>query len=147
MKYVYEFEHVRTVAIDKDTGDVIHNTKLLGFFSTKEKCKELIPFYLEQPGFKDFPNDFSIKKIEADINDFNETGGEFGTTVFQLTHEWYDGEYDYVSHLGVYSTKKLAKKSLASYKLEPEFLGHPDGFCIDECLIDECEWKEGFFTY
>ena len=147
MKFAYKLEHKRTVEIDDKTGEIISCTILLGFFSSEERCKEIIPQYLEQPGFKDYPNDFVIKRVEADVDDFNEIAGEFESSVFYLSHEYYDGEFDHISDLGYYSTQLLAEKAQIKYQVEPDLIGYPDGFCITEYEIDESEWKEGFFTY
>lgn len=147
MKFAYKLEHKRTVEIDDKTGEIISSTILLGFFSSEERCKEIIPQYLEQPGFKDYHNGFIVKRAEADVDDFNEIAGEFETSVFYLSHEYYDGEFDHISNLGYYSTKFLAEKAQIKYQVEPDLIGYQDGFCITEYEIDESEWKEGFFTY
>ncbi|MPM62378.1 hypothetical protein SDC9_109249 [bioreactor metagenome] len=147
MKYIYKLEHKRIVEIDDKTGEIIHSTILIGFFSSKGRCEEIILQYLEQPGFKDYPDDFIIKRITADVDDFNKIAGEFISSVFYLSHEYYDGVYDHISNLGYYSTKLLAEKAQIRYLIEPDFIEHSDGFCISEYEIGEGEWKEGFFTY
>ncbi len=146
MKCAYKLQHKRFIETDSE-GDKICDTNLLGFFSSEENYKTAIAFYLKLPGFKDFPDDFVVEKVEADVDDYNENVGEFASSVFYLSHEWYDDEYDYVSCLGYYSSMKNAEKSQALYQLEPEYIAHPEGFCIDEYKIDEREWTEGFFTY
>lgn len=147
MKFVYKLEHKRLVEVEDKTREKIHDTKSLGFFKSEEECNEIISLYLDQPGFKDYPDSFFVEKIEADINDFNDISGEFGSSFFQLWHEWYDGEYDHISNLGYYSTKELAEKALINYQLDPEFIDHPDSFDICECEIGLRGWTEGFFTY
>ena len=147
MKFVYKLEHKRIAEINDDTGEKIPCTKLLGFFPSEEKCKEIIPLYLDQPGFRDYPDDFIIEKIEADVDDYNGTAGEFNASVFYLSHEYYDGVYDHISHPGYYSTQKLAEQAQQRYQLEPEFIAYPDGFCIAEYKIGKREWKEGFFAF
>ena len=147
MRFAYKFVHKHTVEIEPATGESIHSTCLLGFFSSEIKCKEAIPYYLKQPGFKDYPDDFVIEEVEADIDDFNDNGGEFESIVFYLSHEYYDGEYDYVTDLGYYSSRQLAEKALIKYQADSDLAKHPDGFCINECKIDKREWLEGFFTY
>ena len=144
MKYAYKFEHKRIIEVSKENGEKIYNTKLLGFFQSEEKCKELIPEYLKQPGFRDHPDDFVIEEVEADVNDFNDVPGEFKSSVFHLTHEWYDGEFDYVTDLGSYSAEELARKAKIEYQLDPDYIDHPDGFCISKYIIGEHEWAEGF---
>ena len=144
MKYVYELNHQRLVEVIEETGEKVNNTKLLGFYSSKEKCEEVILYYLKQPGFKDFPDDFVITQVEADLNDFNDISGEFNDVVYYLTHEWYDGEYDIISDLGYYSTHEKAEIAELQYRLDPDIKDHPDGFVIDAYEIDKMEWTEGF---
>ena len=147
MQNVYMFEHKIVVEVDRETGEPIHSTCLLGFFSSEEKCKEMIPHYLEQSGFKENPNDFVIQKIEADTDAFNEVEGVFKETVFYLSHEWYDGEYDHISDLGYYSTQEKADIALEKFKKHDDFIEHLDGFCIAGHEIDKAEWLEGFISW
>ena len=81
------------------------------------------------------------------MDDFNEEAGEFCQYVYYLTHEWYDGEYDYVTTMGCYSSLEKAKEAEQNYRLDPDLVDHPEGFCIDKYEIDKMEWKEGFFTW
>lgn len=147
MKNIYKLTHKRLVTFDVENGQEICDTKMLGFFSSSIKCKEAIEFYLQQPGFRDYPERFFVEEIVADVNDFNDTSGEFFAYVYYLTHEWYDGEYDHVSCLGYYSTLQRAEEAEKKYRLDPELIEYQDGFEIDEYEIDEMEWKEGFFIW
>lgn len=148
MNFAYKLEHKRLLEIDSD-GDRVCATKLLGFFSSEEKCRAVVSDYLKLPGFKDYPDDFVTEKVSADIDDYNYNIGDFGSSVFYLEHEWYDGEYDYVTGLGYYSSMKAAENATALYRLETEFSEHPDGFAVGEFKIDKREsgWEEGFSTY
>ena len=146
MRHCYMLFHRRFVEIDKER-DRIHATILCGFFSSRKKCKETLPEYLKQPGFIDYPDDFHIEKVTANIDDYNKIPGEFEQSVFFLSHEWYDGVYDHITRLGYYSTKKLAENAMKSYGLESDFLEHLDDFNIGEYDIDDREWTEGFFTW
>lgn len=132
MKSAYLIQHKRVVEIDVETGEKIHSTCLLGFFSSREKCEELISLYTQLEGFRDYPDDFIIEEVEADIDDFNDEPGEFGSYVYYLSHEWYDGEYDHITDFGYYSTGERAEKAKQQYGLEPEFAEYPEGFCITE---------------
>ena len=147
MKVVFQLEHKRLCEMDEITREEIFNTKMLGFFSSEKKCNEAIDYYLTQPGFCEFPESFYIEEIEADLDDFNEEAGEFCQYVYYLTHEWYDGEYDYVTTMGCYSSLEKAKEAEQNYRLDPDLVDHPEGFCIDKYEIDKMEWKEGFFTW
>jgi hypothetical protein len=147
MKTVYMLMHKRISEVNENPEENAYETKLLGFFALEEQCKELIPHYLEQPGFKNYPEDFSIEEIEANVDDYNETPGEFEKSVFYLYHEYYDGTYDYLSQLGYYADEDSAQKALSLYQLEPEYLEYPDGFCIYEYEIGKSEWNEGFVSW
>ena len=149
MQHIFKFFHQRNVEHDENTGERISNTLFLGFFSSEEKCKELIPNYIKQPGFKDYPDDFIIEKEEADVDDFNDIAGNFDSMVFYLYHEWYDGKYDNITDLGCYSTRELAEKAMENYRnKDPMFTEKPDDFLIDEFIIDKdvC-WEDGFYTW
>lgn len=147
MNFVYKLTHEYIVEKELETGEKICDIKLLGFFATCERCKEVIAYYTNQPGFRAFPDDFVVEKVEADMDDFNEVVGDFKSSVFYLSHEWCDDDYDYISHLGYYSSHKNAHKAMALYQMESDFQKHLDGFCVDEYKIDKCEWTQGFFTY
>lgn len=147
MKCVYKLEHKNLKEIDFETEEEICDTKLLGFFSSREECNKSIQKYLMQPGFKEHPDRFFIEKVEADIDDFNDKIGNFDKYVYYLNHEWYDGEYDYQCDIGFYSSLKRAKKAKQMYKQDEAFIDHPEGFGIDKYLINEREWKEGFFSW
>lgn len=144
MKIIYKFIHKRKV---EKNGTGVYSTKLLGFFSSKKKCEEAKSTYLQQPGFKDYPEDFFIEEVEADCDDYNDECGEFESAVFYLSHEYYNGIYDIVTDLGYYSTYFKAEQSKELYTLEPEFIEHPEGFYIAKYEIDKREWKEGFFIW
>ena len=66
MKYVYELLHRHKVEQDED-GSWICDTKIIGIYSTKKKAKETRERYKHITGFKDYPNDFEIKKIKLDF--------------------------------------------------------------------------------
>lgn len=146
MNKAYMLVHKRLIESDPD-GENAYSTILLGFFSSELKVKDAIGFYLNKAGFKDFPDDFKIKTVYADVDDFNSAAGDFADSVFYLAHEYSDGEYDRVSDLGFYSSSENAEKALIKYKAEDEYKKYPDGFSVDEYRIDETEWNEGFFVY
>jgi len=147
MQFAYELIHSYLVEIDKETGEEARSTNLLGFFETEEKCKEHIPFYVTLEGFCNYPDDFFIEKVTADINDYNDEPGEFDSVVYSLEHEWYDGEYDHCTYLGYYSSREHAEEALLLYQLEPRFRGHLDDFMIYESPIGERGYTCGFFQY
>ncbi len=68
--------HKRFIEFSADTNEKVYCTKLLGFFSSKQKCRDIINCYLQKPGFKDFPNDFQEEIVYADTDDFNGSIGE-----------------------------------------------------------------------
>ncbi len=48
--------------------------------------------------------------------------------------------------IGVYTTRKKAKKAMERALKLPGFKEYPDKFIIDRCKLDEDHWKEGFIT-
>ena len=147
MKILYKLEHKHLIKTNLEIREKVYDTKVLGFFSSEEHCKNMIMYYLQQPGFKDFPNGFVIEQIGANIDVFSDSDDAFDSSVFYLSHEYYDGEFDYISNLGYYSSYSLAQKKQSEYQLEPEYANCLDGFCIDEYEIDKAEWTEGFFVW
>ena len=67
-QYVYMLQHKRKVEFYED--DWVYDSKLIGFFSSKIKAENVIKRYKNITGFKDYPNDFFIKKIEVDFDDY-----------------------------------------------------------------------------
>lgn len=142
LKVIYMLTHSRSVEED------VHDTKLIGFYSSRQNAEKVIKRYKSITGFCDYPEDFVIEEWEANVDDFNDICGDFKYTVFYLAHEYYDGvEYDYVTDIGVYSTLKKAERAMSKYRKLPQFKEYTDGFSIDEYEIDKDHWTEGFDTY
>lgn len=143
MKSVIMLRHSRLIT------EGAYDTKLIGCYSSLKNVKEVIKRYKKIEGFKDYPNDFNIETIEADINDFNNMCGEFNdNVVFRLVHEYYDGvEFDYVTELGIYSTIGKANEAQKKYSEQEILKDYPDGFCIDEIKVDFDYWSSGFVKY
>ena len=68
MKEVYLLLHLREYS--DGTGA---DSKLLGAYSSLEEIEKVMPHYLEQEGFRDYPDGFRIDKYELDeYSDWNE---------------------------------------------------------------------------
>jgi hypothetical protein len=66
---------------------------------------------------------------------------------YELWHLRYDDwDRDYDKLLGIYSTEEKAEAGLALLRDKPGFRDHPDGFEINEGLMDETGMKDGFIT-
>lgn len=69
------------------------------------------------------------------------------TAVFLLMHEHVTvGERDEVKMIGVYSTREKADAARARMKILEGFKDYPEGFSIDETIVDKDHWTEGFVT-
>ena len=144
MKTVYKLEHCILLEYDVD-GTEVRDTKTLGFFTSKSVCLDAKEFYLTLDGFKDFPDGFTIKRIRVDVNDYNNVSNHHDNQkVYQLSHEWYDGEYDYITELGCYSSYEKALLSKTLYENDDIFKNHKEGFSIDECTLNRKGWIFGF---
>jgi hypothetical protein len=67
-----------------------------------------------------------------------------GQVVFVLSHLCPGPEADDEKLLGVFSTREEADQAIAEAVLLPGFSESPDGFHIDEYVVDERCWTEGF---
>ncbi len=65
-------------------------------------------------------------------------------SVFLLWHTIDPGDDDLTKLLGVYSTREGAHDRIASASPVAGFADFPDGFLVDEYILDEDKWTEGF---
>ena len=60
---------------------------------------------------------------------------------------WSDEEAgDDVKHLGTYSSRDAAQRRIERARLLPGFADEPNCFYIEEAVIDEDLWTEGYVT-
>lgn len=64
--------------------------------------------------------------------------------ILQHVHEINDSED--VKLIGIYGTKKKAEDAKKRLKKAPGFKKNLKGFSIDEYVVDEDHWTEGFVT-
>lgn len=69
--------------------------------------------------------------------------------LYGLNHEYENVEegYDEVTRIAVYSTYEKAEAGLKKFQNHPKFRQHPEGFSIDEILVDLIGWSEGFVPW
>lgn len=67
--------------------------------------------------------------------------------VFTLyhVHEFDDGPED-AKLIGIFSTRAKAEAALENVRDQPGFRSTPEGFSIDEHLVDRMGWTEGYMT-
>jgi hypothetical protein len=69
--------------------------------------------------------------------------------VLEHTHDFDDGHED-LKIIGVFSTRENAETALERVRDQPGFRSRPDGFSIDEWMVDPTPdhlgWAEGFIT-
>lgn len=134
---IYKLKHVRKV------DEKYNDTKLIGFFSSESKAKDNISYLKTKEGFVDYPNDFVIEECEIDDAISN-------NQIFYLTHSYeIDSGIDMISELGVFATEKEAYDTQQDWlKKDEAFKRHPEGFNIDNCILNKhLEWQDGFFAY
>ena len=146
---VYVLKHERQI----EPG--VTSTMLIGLYSSKIIVDKTISKYKNIVGFKDFPNDFVVKEFE--IKSHGDRVIPLGQPVYFMQHEYSVDEdgiiYDYCTDIDVFANYNDAKKEMEELILEeaypksPNGLYAPYGFNIDECIIDEDNWMEGFVTY
>lgn len=138
--------HKRWIETDEN-GDEISSGKLLGFFSSQSECENAKREYIKQPGFRDYPDCFIVEKVYADVDDYNDDVGDFDGHVYYLAHEWFDGTYDHITEFGCYSTEDKAKQAQKTYQFDADLIDHPNGWSIDDYVINKRWWTEGFFIW
>ena len=65
--------------------------------------------------------------------------------VLQHVHRFEDGTED-VKLLGVYSSRHSADAAIERARERPGFAAEPEGFAIDEYVLDCDEWRDGYVT-
>ena len=65
-------------------------------------------------------------------------------TVYVLQHLREDEDSEDVKLLGVYSSLGAAHSAVERARIKPGFRDHPDGFHIDEYVVDVDHWTSGF---
>src|SRR3712207_834605 len=71
--------------------------------------------------------------------------GSIGGSVYLVWHDHGPPEdTDNAKLLGVFSTRPLAEERVRRAKSQRGFADHPDGFVIDEYVVDHDEWRDGF---
>lgn len=66
---VYQLKHKRKVEFVNN--EWVYDSKLIGYYSTKEKALETIEKYKSIKGFCDYPDDFYITNIPLDFDDYD----------------------------------------------------------------------------
>jgi homoserine kinase type II len=69
------------------------------------------------------------------------------TIVFRLTHAYEQDNCEEVKLIGIYTSKELALAALDRVKDKPGFKERPEGFEIDEVVLDTDDWTEGFISW
>jgi hypothetical protein len=67
-------------------------------------------------------------------------------SVFVLHHSYELDGCDETKMIGVYSSREAAEATIVRFRNLPGFGDKPEGFNIDEYLLDEDNWTEGFIT-
>ena len=76
-----------------------------------------------------------------------------GRKLYFLQHEYSKDEYDYVTNIGIFVKRSDAKKTIRKFKKNfmhnypLNVLNLMSGFSISKYILNEDNWKEGFFEY
>lgn len=66
--------------------------------------------------------------------------------VYLALHLNSENEIEDIKIIGIFSSLKTAKDTIALLKKKKGFKNNPKGFSIDEYIIDKTHWKEGFVS-
>jgi len=167
---MYLLEHSFSETVND--GDISDESFLLGIFSTMEKAEEAILHYKTQPGFKDYPDGFTIVGFKVDEHFCNddiilpkgvtnikgymddsenaEVAKEYPVFLLQHYVEYDEGgsTCEETRNLGIYSSWEKGIQAKTHYKAMKGFKDLPDAcFYLEGWKPDEDkEWTEGFVT-
>lgn len=65
-------------------------------------------------------------------------------SVYVLQHLREDDLSEDVKFIGVFSSKEKAELAIKELSYQPGFRDYQSGFSLEEYIIDEVEWREGF---
>ncbi len=141
MQCVYRLLHIYSTRKTKDGESLLHVIEL-GYFSKKDKAKNIIKKYKSLKGFKDYNvKCFKIKKFYINLKN-NEK------RLYELYHSYIDEKgYEEFNFLGVYPSKEHAiNKQKRLLKTKKQYKLHPTGFDISEEILDSENsiWNQGF---
>lgn len=66
--------------------------------------------------------------------------------VFVVHHAYESDGAEESKLIGVYSSRDAAEQAVARARTLPGFVDHPDGFSVDDYVLDEDHWTQGFVT-
>lgn len=160
--FIYTLEHIYT--------DESHtNFKLLGFFDDLKELEKIKNIASKFSGFKDYPEDFIIKKNELNKvhweTGFHTAVGEIGRdylpevdlinedahifqnlkSIFYISHIYtFDASKDDERIIGIFSNLALAEQVVKQLREQSGFRDYPENFIIDEVQLNQLLWSSGF---
>jgi hypothetical protein len=73
------------------------------------------------------------------------TTSEAGDKVYLVQHiADMNGEYEDVKLIGVFRSQSAANAAVKALREKPGFDTAKKGFSVEEFVLDQCDWKEGF---
>lgn len=67
--------------------------------------------------------------------------------VYHVTHSYKKDGCEEIKDIGIFSSKKKAKKAVKKLKKQKGFKKHKKGFNIGAVVINQIYWDGGFFGY
>ncbi len=138
---IYQLEHSRLVACDD-----IYDTKLIGFFLTRDDTARVIEEYRQYVGFRDYPQDFRVCEMPLNAQ-FPRQRISLPCNVYYLFY-WKENvqtDVDYMQDIGVFSSRERAVKAKEQW-----VTAHACDKSEENCLyierykVGQCFWREGF---
>lgn len=65
--------------------------------------------------------------------------------LFVVQHSYEVDGIEESKFIGVFSSEATAQRAIEILRNQPGFKEHPNDFFVDPCVVDEVDWKEGFF--
>lgn len=142
--YLYHVIHQYYVETDTD-GSPINETKEIGLYTTKLLANQAVERYKVLPGFRDYPDCFSIRRQRCYVRQA-ESRDQL-SVIYSPYHEVYlpDSYCDLVTTGCLFDTHEEAAEVLEEWKASGSFSGGEENFGVIEYWINEdSSWREGF---
>lgn len=142
--YLYHVTHQYFVELDTD-GSPINEAKEIGLYTTKQFANQAIERFKTLPGFRDYPDCFSIAKQRCYLQ--RAESRDQLSIIYSPYHEVYlpNSDCDLVTTGCLFDTHEEAAAVLEAWKASGSCIGGDESYNVIEYQINEDSfWREGF---
>ena len=117
------------------------SAKALGYYATRDDVQKAKEYYLQKPGFSDFPGGFLVIPRESP---WVQRDLPFFETIIYYHTKDFDTEYS--SHLGYFPDELHARQAADRFLAQNpgEVPNMEQEIIVNRCTLNERLWPEGF---